>query len=93
MSWSALSRLGAPQSPPCLCGQAPLTTPCPPQETCFSQIRAGLRIYHGSLATIQALLPGHTRMVETLQLDMANLSSNIQQQVRGQRGDFVEMGG
>lgn len=71
---------------------APLTTPCPPQETCFSQIRAGLLIYHSSLATIQALLPGHTGLVETLQLDMANLSSNIQQLVRGQRGDFVEMG-
>ncbi|NXO73726.1 MGF factor, partial [Phainopepla nitens] len=55
----------------------------------FQAIRAGLRVYHGSLATIQALLPGHAGLVETLQLDMANLSSNIQQQVRGQRGDFV----
>ncbi|NXU68163.1 MGF factor, partial [Horornis vulcanius] len=50
-------------------------------ETCFSQIRAGLRAYHGSLATLRALLPGHAGLVETLQLDMANLSSNIQQQV------------
>ncbi|NWV70896.1 MGF factor, partial [Malurus elegans] len=50
-------------------------------ETCFSQIRAGLRAYHGSLATIQNLLPGHAGLVETLQLDMANLSSNIQQQM------------
>ncbi|NXW75014.1 MGF factor, partial [Hirundo rustica] len=50
-------------------------------ETCFSQIRAGLRVYHGSLATIRALLPGHAGLVETLQLDMANLSSNIQQQM------------
>ncbi|NXO23855.1 MGF factor, partial [Cisticola juncidis] len=50
-------------------------------ETCFSQIRAGLRVYHSSLATIQALLPGHAGLVETLQLDMANLSSNIQQQM------------
>ncbi|NXK70340.1 MGF factor, partial [Sylvietta virens] len=50
-------------------------------ETCFSQIRAGLRDYHGSLATIRALLPGHAGLVETLQLDMANLSSNIQQQM------------
>lgn len=72
---------------------APLTTPCPPQETCFSQIRAGLRVYQGSLATIQALLPMHAGLVETLQLDMANLSSNIQQQVRGQRGGFVGTGG
>ncbi|NXS25123.1 MGF factor, partial [Mystacornis crossleyi] len=50
-------------------------------ETCFSQIRAGLRIYHGSLATVRDLLPGHAGLVETLQLDMANLSSNIQQQM------------
>ncbi|NWV88151.1 MGF factor, partial [Machaerirhynchus nigripectus] len=50
-------------------------------ETCFSQIRAGLSIYHGSLATIRDLLPGHAGLVETLQLDMANLSSNIQQQM------------
>uniref|UniRef100_A0A8D2PNK9 Colony stimulating factor 3 n=1 Tax=Zosterops lateralis melanops TaxID=1220523 RepID=A0A8D2PNK9_ZOSLA len=50
-------------------------------ETCFSQIRAGLRVYQGSLATIQALLPVHAGLVETLQLDMANLSSNIQQQM------------
>uniref|UniRef100_A0A8C5TSI3 MGF factor n=1 Tax=Malurus cyaneus samueli TaxID=2593467 RepID=A0A8C5TSI3_9PASS len=51
------------------------------RETCFSQIRAGLHAYHGSLATIQNLLPGHAGLVETLQLDMANLSSNIQQQM------------
>ncbi|NXE02469.1 MGF factor, partial [Chaetorhynchus papuensis] len=50
-------------------------------ETCFSQIRAGLRVYHGSLATIRDLLPGHAGLVETLQMDMANLSSNIQQQM------------
>ncbi|NWH99066.1 MGF factor, partial [Tichodroma muraria] len=50
-------------------------------ETCFSQILAGLHIYHGSLATLQALLPRHAGLVETLQLDMANLSSNIQQQM------------
>ncbi|NWI76706.1 MGF factor, partial [Dryoscopus gambensis] len=50
-------------------------------ETCFSQIRAGLHIYHGSLATIRDLLPGHAGLVETLQLDVANLSSNIQQQM------------
>ncbi|NXQ94845.1 MGF factor, partial [Sagittarius serpentarius] len=52
-------------------------------EACFSQIRDGLRVYHGSLATIRELLPGHAGLVETLQLDAANLSSNIQQQVRG----------
>ncbi|NXS12887.1 MGF factor, partial [Neodrepanis coruscans] len=50
-------------------------------DTCLNQIRAGLRAYHGSLATVRKLLPGHAELVETLQLDMANLSSNIQQQV------------
>ncbi|KAI1230336.1 hypothetical protein IHE44_0010303, partial [Lamprotornis superbus] len=87
-TFQAVSQLchssGHPRAPCVLVARplpAPLTMPCPPQETCFSQIRAGLRIYHGSLATIQALLPGHTGLVETLQLDMANLSSNIQQQM------------
>ncbi|XP_068023110.1 LOW QUALITY PROTEIN: granulocyte colony-stimulating factor [Melanerpes formicivorus] len=50
-------------------------------EACFSQIRDGLRVYHGSLAAILELLPGHASLVETLQLDAANLSSNIQQQM------------
>ncbi|XP_029877835.1 granulocyte colony-stimulating factor [Aquila chrysaetos chrysaetos] len=50
-------------------------------EACFSQIRDGLRVYHGSLAAVRELLPGHTGLVETLQLDAANLSSNIQQQM------------
>ncbi|KAM9215044.1 granulocyte colony-stimulating factor [Leptosomus discolor] len=50
-------------------------------EACFSQIRDGLRAYHGSLAAVRELLPGHAGLVETLQLDAANLSSNIQQQM------------
>ncbi|NXC76208.1 MGF factor, partial [Anhinga anhinga] len=50
-------------------------------EACFSQIRDGLRTYHGSLAVVLGLLPGHAGMVETVQLDAANLSSNIQQQM------------
>ncbi|CAM9840181.1 unnamed protein product [Bubo scandiacus] len=50
-------------------------------EGCFSQIRDGLRAYHGSLAAVLELLPGHAGLVETLQLDAANLSSNIQQQM------------
>ncbi|XP_009271242.1 PREDICTED: granulocyte colony-stimulating factor [Aptenodytes forsteri] len=50
-------------------------------EACFSQIHDGLRAYHGSLAAVLELLPGHTSLVETLQLDAANLSSNIQQQM------------
>ncbi|KFO69401.1 Myelomonocytic growth factor, partial [Cuculus canorus] len=48
---------------------------------CFSQIRDGLRNYHSSLATVLELLPTHAGLVETLQLDAANLSSNIQQQM------------
>ncbi|XP_069733135.1 granulocyte colony-stimulating factor [Phaenicophaeus curvirostris] len=50
-------------------------------EACFSQIRDGLRNYHSSLATVLELLPTHAGLVETLQLDAANLSSNIQQQM------------
>nr|XP_013226367.1 granulocyte colony-stimulating factor [Columba livia] len=57
------------------------TLPFSPQEACFSQIRNGLRVYQGSLAAVRELLPGHAGLVETLQLDAANLSSNIQQQV------------
>nr|XP_025973628.1 granulocyte colony-stimulating factor [Dromaius novaehollandiae] len=50
-------------------------------EACFSQICAGLLHYHGSLASVLELLPAHTSLVEQLQLDAANLSSNIQQQM------------
>ncbi|XP_051496231.1 granulocyte colony-stimulating factor [Apus apus] len=50
-------------------------------DACFSQIRAGLRAYRGSLAAVLELLPGQAGLVETLQLDTANLSSNIQQQM------------
>ncbi|NWS77406.1 MGF factor, partial [Crotophaga sulcirostris] len=50
-------------------------------EACFSQIRHGLHAYHSSLATVLELLPAHANLVETLQLDAANLSSNIQQQM------------
>lgn len=61
----------------------PRSVPCCPQEACFSQIRHGLHAYHSSLAAVLELLPSHAGLVETLQLDAANLSSNIQQQVRG----------
>ncbi|NXY82067.1 MGF factor, partial [Alcedo cyanopectus] len=50
-------------------------------EVCLSQIRDRLRTYQGSLSVVLELLPEHTGLVETLQLDMANLSSNIQQQM------------
>ncbi|XP_038024590.1 granulocyte colony-stimulating factor isoform X2 [Anas platyrhynchos] len=50
-------------------------------EACFSQIRHGLHAYHSSLAAVLELLPSHAGLVETLQLDAANLSSNIQQQM------------
>ncbi|XP_014813418.1 PREDICTED: granulocyte colony-stimulating factor [Calidris pugnax] len=68
--------LGIPQAPLEQCHR-PTFQP----ESCFSQIRDGLRTYHGSLAAVLELLPGHSRLVETLQLDAANLSSNIQQQM------------
>ncbi|XP_075299886.1 granulocyte colony-stimulating factor [Opisthocomus hoazin] len=50
-------------------------------EACFGQLRDGLHAYHGSLAAVRELLPGHADLVETLQLDAANLSCNIQQQM------------
>ena len=55
---------------------------------CFGQIRAGLHAYQDSLGAVLQLLPEHTALVETLQLDAANLSTNIQQQVSrgGTRG-------
>ncbi|KAI6072651.1 Granulocyte colony-stimulating factor [Aix galericulata] len=62
-------------------------------EACFSQIRDGLHAYHSSLAAVLELLPSHAGLVETLQLDAANLSSNIQQQVRGGRGGGHDEGG
>ncbi|XP_010021192.1 PREDICTED: myelomonocytic growth factor-like, partial [Nestor notabilis] len=66
--------------PPCQChsGCAELTMLCTPQDACFSQIQEGLRTYHSSLDAVLELLPGHAALVETLQLDAANLSSNIQ---------------
>lgn len=66
----------------------PSPLPFPPQEACFSQIRAGLHAYQGSLGAVLQLLPEHTALLETLQLDAANLSTNIQQQVSrgGTRG-------
>ncbi|NXN91704.1 MGF factor, partial [Rhinopomastus cyanomelas] len=50
-------------------------------DTCLSQIRDGLQLYLSSLGTVGQLLPGHTELLESLQLDAANLSSNIQRQV------------
>uniref|UniRef100_A0A8B9FGR2 Colony stimulating factor 3 n=1 Tax=Amazona collaria TaxID=241587 RepID=A0A8B9FGR2_9PSIT len=55
-------------------------------EACFSQIREGLRTYQSSLDAVLELLPRHAALVESLQLDAANLSSNIQHQVRGAGG-------
>ncbi|XP_061231313.1 granulocyte colony-stimulating factor isoform X2 [Neopsephotus bourkii] len=50
-------------------------------EACFSQIREGLRTYQSSLDAVLELLPGQAALVESLQLDAANLSSNIQHQM------------
>lgn len=71
--------------------RAPNPDAVPSQEVCFTQIRAGLHAYHDSLGAVLRLLPNHTTLVETLQLDAANLSSNIQQQVR--RGGTRRGGG
>uniref|UniRef100_A0A8C9ESE4 Colony stimulating factor 3 n=1 Tax=Pavo cristatus TaxID=9049 RepID=A0A8C9ESE4_PAVCR len=60
-------------------------------EVCFSQIRAGLHAYQDSLGTVLQLLPNHTALVETLQLDAANLSSNIQQQMEDLGLDTVTL--
>uniref|UniRef100_A0A8C3FAF4 Colony stimulating factor 3 n=1 Tax=Chrysemys picta bellii TaxID=8478 RepID=A0A8C3FAF4_CHRPI len=51
------------------------------QDACFSQIRDGLQIYHGHLALLLQLLPAHSSLVDALQLDVSNLSTNIQQQM------------
>ncbi|XP_042747179.1 granulocyte colony-stimulating factor [Lagopus leucura] len=60
-------------------------------EACFSQIRAGLHAYQGSLGAVLQLLPEHTALVETLQLDAANLSTNIQQQMEDLGLDTVTL--
>ncbi|POI32205.1 hypothetical protein CIB84_004041 [Bambusicola thoracicus] len=60
-------------------------------EVCFTQIRAGLHAYHDSLGAVLRLLPNHTTLVETLQLDAANLSSNIQQQMEDLGLDTVTL--
>ncbi|XP_067167882.1 granulocyte colony-stimulating factor [Apteryx mantelli] len=50
-------------------------------EACFSRLCQELQSYHSSLASVRELLPAHADLVEQLQLDAANLSSNIQQQM------------
>ncbi|XP_031456612.1 granulocyte colony-stimulating factor [Phasianus colchicus] len=60
-------------------------------EVCFSQIRAGLHAYQDSLGAVLQLLPEHTALVETLQLDAANLSTNIQQQMEDLGLDTVTL--
>uniref|UniRef100_A0A8D0FKC4 Colony stimulating factor 3 n=1 Tax=Strix occidentalis caurina TaxID=311401 RepID=A0A8D0FKC4_STROC len=73
--------LGIAQAPLEQCHSHPRWLRGGQAEGCFSQIRDGLRAYHSSLAAVLELLPGHASLVETLQLDAANLSSNIQQQM------------
>nr|XP_056719437.1 myelomonocytic growth factor-like [Euleptes europaea] len=49
---------------------------------CFNQIRAGLHTYHGYFAHIKEILPSFAAQMEGLQVDVSNLSSNLQQQMQ-----------
>ncbi|NWJ07212.1 MGF factor, partial [Crypturellus undulatus] len=50
-------------------------------DACLEQLRRGLQTFERSLRSVRELLPAHADLVERLQLDAANLSSNIQQQM------------
>ncbi|NXA40860.1 MGF factor, partial [Eudromia elegans] len=50
-------------------------------DACLEQIGRGLRAFERALRPVRELLPAHGHLVERLQLDAANLSSNIQQQM------------
>uniref|UniRef100_A0A8C6ZL71 Colony stimulating factor 3 n=1 Tax=Nothoprocta perdicaria TaxID=30464 RepID=A0A8C6ZL71_NOTPE len=50
-------------------------------DACLEQLHGGLRVLAHSLGAVRELLPAHADLVERLQLDAANLSSNIQQQM------------
>ncbi|XP_061446556.1 myelomonocytic growth factor-like isoform X2 [Rhineura floridana] len=54
--------------------------PCD-MEGCFNQIQAGLHTYHSSLSHIGQILSSYTDQVSGLQLDILNLSINIQRQM------------
>ncbi|XP_034956911.2 myelomonocytic growth factor-like [Zootoca vivipara] len=51
------------------------------KEDCFNQIQAGLSTYLHSLSHVAQMLPSFSERVTDLQLDLSNLSSNIQHQI------------
>ncbi|XP_077171272.1 granulocyte colony-stimulating factor isoform X2 [Paroedura picta] len=57
------------------------TDPCD-MAGCFNQIRTGLHTYHGYFSHIKEILPSFTSHIESLQVDISNLSSNLQQQMQ-----------
>ncbi|XP_063158127.1 myelomonocytic growth factor-like [Candoia aspera] len=50
-------------------------------EGCFNQIRAGLQTYSGYLSYVSQILTTYTDQVANIQVDVSNLSTNIQQQM------------
>uniref|UniRef100_A0A8C5SNI0 Uncharacterized protein n=1 Tax=Laticauda laticaudata TaxID=8630 RepID=A0A8C5SNI0_LATLA len=50
-------------------------------ESCFNQIQAGLQTYSGYLSHIHQILTTYADKVLNVQLDISNLSHNIQQQM------------
>ncbi|XP_058037532.1 myelomonocytic growth factor-like isoform X1 [Ahaetulla prasina] len=54
--------------------------PCD-MERCFNQIQAGLQTYSGYLSYIRQILTTYSDQVFNIQLDISNLSHNIQQQM------------
>ncbi|XP_026573376.1 myelomonocytic growth factor-like [Pseudonaja textilis] len=54
--------------------------PCD-MESCFNQIQAGLQTYSGYLSHIHQILTTYSDKVLSVQLDISNLSHNIQQQM------------
>ncbi|XP_034992045.2 myelomonocytic growth factor-like [Zootoca vivipara] len=51
------------------------------KEDCFNQIQAGLSTYLHSLSHVAQMLPSFSKRVTDLQLDLSNLSTNIQWQI------------
>ncbi|XP_066487120.1 granulocyte colony-stimulating factor [Tiliqua scincoides] len=50
-------------------------------EDCFNQIWTGLQTYKSYLIRVAEVLPSYANQVTSLQLDVSNLSANIQQQM------------
>ncbi|XP_054850736.1 granulocyte colony-stimulating factor isoform X2 [Eublepharis macularius] len=69
--------LGIPQVDLSLCH----ADPCD-MAGCFNQIRAGLHTYHGYFSHIKEILPSFAGHMGSLQVDVSNLSSNLQQQMQ-----------